>query len=430
MYTFKNRSKIKKLLKALRIITALLLIFFVLNYWSRKFLPFAYADVADYSLLYTTNQSVYISKLEVVNDSLEFSFNGLPAKTTVTWHYTRKENGTDSGSFTFLGNRFRYKPPPGKPQVLNINGHSLNVGYSPGNGLEYEVTSADIPVEPAVVRRPNDWSPVEWKGDRRIKYLAVTAFVEKSAGISDSDSTIEKIVKIGRLVLAGMPPDNGKPSEGVADMHPLDQYRKAKAGLINLWCGNYAAIFSCFATAVDIPTRTVFTGTSKDNIGLGNHVFCEAYIKEKDCWAFVDLTSNTVLLQRGDRYLNVVDVQRLLQYEGGIEQVSSYSVVGDSIQTVPFDSMSSNARFYFTKNAFFTFFYKNYFAKYSGAGAVQKIRNLFDTKPMYAVYSDNLPGRNYHFLALIIANYLLAITALLWLFVFSAWLLAKIRKRS
>jgi hypothetical protein len=431
LYTFKNRSKIKKLLKALRIFTALLLIFFVLNYWSRKFLPFAYADVADYSLLYTTNNSLYIKKLGIVNDSLDILFNGLPQGSTVSWHYSRKEDGTDTGTFAVTGNRLRFKPPASKPQVLQVNGGGkLNISYNPGGSLEYEVTSADIPVEPAAVRNIYDWPPVDWKKDNRMEQSSVSRFVIDSAGVTNSDNTEQKILKIGRLVLAGMPPDSGKPSDSISALHPFDQYKAAKAGKANLWCGNYAAIFSCFAAAVDIPTRTVFTGTSKENLGLGNHVFCEAYLKEEDRWVYVDLTSNTILVQQAGKSMNVVDLQRLLRYPWTTQHLTAYSVINDSLQNVFFDSVSGNARYYFTPNTFFTFFYKDYFSKYSGAGLVQRIKNLFITRPMYAVYSDNLPGRNYHFLARVIANYLLAIAALLWFIVFSTWLAGKIRKRS
>jgi hypothetical protein len=412
-------------LKALRIFTALLLVFFLLNYFSRKKLPFAYADVADYSLLYTTANSFYVKKLEVVDDSLEILFNGDAKTHKASWRYSKKEYGTDSGTFSFTGNRLRYKP--GNPQVITFDDRfSMNISHEPG-ALPYEVTSANIPIEPALVRDVKEWTAKAWMDDKRIKWLAVEAFVSQNARIENSDNTIEKILKIGQLVLAGMPPDSGKPSAETSALHPLDQYRKAKAGQINLWCGNYAAIFNCFATSIDIPVRTVFTGTSKDQLGLGNHVFSEAYIKEEDCWAYVDLTSNTVLLKRGDRYLNVIDVQRLLRYPGATGEVSSYSVVGDTIQTVPFDSMSANARYYFNQNTFFTFFYKSYFSQYANPDALLRISNLFDTKPWYAVYSDNLPGRNYHNLARVISNYLFVITLGAWLILLSLFILQKIK---
>ena len=148
-----------------------------------------------------------------------------------------------------------------------------------------------------------------------------------------------------------------------------------------------------------------------------------------DCWAYVDLTSNTVLLQRGDQFLNVIDVQRLLRYPGGLDGVISYSVAGDSIQGIPFDSMSANARYYFTRNAFFTFFYNDYFRQYANPGFWQRIDNLFTLVPMYAVYSDNLPSRNYHWVARVFTNYLFALTFLIWVGLLAAWLIRWLRKR-
>jgi hypothetical protein len=434
-------------MKVLRIFTVLLLIAFLFNYFTRKKLPFAHADVADYNLLYTTSDNIYIKKLGVINDSLDILFGGNVKdvnRYTVSWHNSRPGNGTDSGILSTTGKSLRYKPPPSKPQVIEVRlnddtcSWSMNVSYTPeevyrqaGNSstLEYEVTSAGIAVEPSVVREVLDWTPENWTQDKRIPFSSVQNFLADSAGIQKNETTVQKILKIGRIVLGKMPPDYGLPSDTVSALHPLQQLQQAKAGRVNLWCGNYVAIFGCLASAADIPNRIVLVGGAKKNLGLGNHVFCEAYLKEEKQWVYVDLTNNTILLQQGNRYLNVIDLQRLLRYPGGTDQVNCFTAAGDSINIVPFNTRSMNARYYFHQNTLFTFFYKDYNAKYSNPSLLQRIKNLFLTRPMYAVYSDNLPGRNYHFQARIFSNYLLAAVAVAWFLLLLRTIIRSLRKR-
>jgi hypothetical protein len=428
-------------MKVLRIFTALLLVFLLLNYYTRKSLPFAHADVADYNLIYTTADNIYVKKLEVINDSLDILFGG---KVKEVNQYTVWISGPDTSNLRFTGKTLRYKPPPSKSQTINVainndsDFHSLNVSYTPkevykkaGNAstISFEVTSNELAIEPAVVRNISDWVPANYLVDERMPVSEIQRYLRDSAGIINNESTAQKILKIGRLILAGMPDVKGLPSEKTNALHPLKLLEEAKAGRAKLWCGNYTAIFGCLATAAGIPNRIVSLGTSKQDLGLGNHAFNEAWLKEEKCWAYVDLTGNTVLLQHNNRYLNGIDLQRILRYPDLVGQAVSYTVSGDSISTITFTSKESRARYYFNQNTLFTFYYKDYFSNYSKAGYLQRIKNLFLTRPQYAVYSDNLTGRNYHFLARVISNYLLVMMGALWLIAFFAWVISKIKKR-
>jgi hypothetical protein len=436
-------------MKAFRIFTVLLLISFLLNYASRKSLPFAYADVADYNLLYTSSDNIYVKKLEVINDSLDILFGGAVKEVNnyaIAACYSGKARSIDSNArnISYTGKSLRYKPPPGKPEIITVSVNnsphpfSLNVSFTPesvykkagnSNTLTYEVTSADIAIEPALVRSLSDWVPDDWEQDKRIPFAQVQQFLRDSTGILETDSTTQKILKIGAFVLARTRADDGLPSDKIAGLHPLHQLREAQAGRANFWCGNYTALFGCLAAAAGIQARTVFTGSSKEKLGLGNHAFSEAYIPEKKCWAYVDLTNNTILLQQANKYLNVIDVQRLMRYPAGIDAVSSYSFSGESMRVVPFRSMSSRAQHYFHHNTFFTFFYNHYFDNFSRAGYGQRIKNLFLTRPLYAVYSDNLPGRNYHLFARIFSNYFFASIAIIWLLMLVVIVVRLVRKR-
>src|SRR5688572_29234948 len=180
-------------MKVLRIFTALLLVFLLLNYYTRKSLPFAHADVADYNLVYTTADNIYIKKLEVINDSLDILFGG---KVKEVNQYTVLIGGPDTSSLLFTGKTLRYKPPPSQSQTIYVainndsDFHSLNVSYTPkevyekaGNAstISFEVTSDELVIEPAVVRNISDWVPADYLVDERMPVPEIQRYLRDSA---------------------------------------------------------------------------------------------------------------------------------------------------------------------------------------------------------------------------------------------------------
>lgn len=413
-------------MKAFRIVTALLLIFIFLNYSARKHLPNAFADVADYNLLYTTSSNVYIKKLEVINDSLDILFGGNVKEYN---EYTVWPMGPDTTSFIYKRKSLRYKPAAGKSEGIMVwvnnskASFSLNIQHSSG---KYEIASADIAVEPAVVRNVQDWVPHSWEHDERISFASVKQYLRDSIQVNENDSAVQKILKIGQFIMATVPDKDEIPADSISQLHPLQQLQLAQQGKTDLWCGHYTAIFSCLASAAGLSTRTVFTGGTRENLALGNHAFCEVWIEEKKCWAYVDLTHKTILCQLGEQYLNVVDIQRLLRFPSGIDNVMAWTYAGDSLQEVPYNRIASGARYYFHQNTHFIFFYSDYFERLSNPGYWQKFKNLLYTKPYSAVYSDTGAGKNSHLYLRVLSNYLLVIATGIWFIVALLWVRRKI----
>ncbi len=77
---------------------------------------------------------------------------------------------------------------------------------------------------------------------------------------------------------------------------------------IHIDCGRFTDFISVFMHAEGIPFRRIDAHYIPDT-AIGAHSFQEVYIKEKDQWAYVDLTNDKILMQHntGD-YVTVQDV--------------------------------------------------------------------------------------------------------------------------
>jgi hypothetical protein len=412
-------------------ITLLLFIVFFLNYWARKKLPFAYADIADYSMLYVTNENLYVKKIEIYKDSIEMDFNGLPAKPIFTLVKNTADNGATSerGVTVYENNPLRYKPETGNVQMrANLNktdSFLLNFSYSPAevyrmsnntSGVSYELTSPDLLIEPARVRPVKDWEASSWFSDDRIPLQQVQKFLRDSVHINETDSSISKIIRIAHFILKRTKNKGRIPADYLSRLHPLQQLEEIQSGRSGLWCGNYVAIFSCLATVAGIPVRTIGTGSGKGGVDMGTHMLSEVYIRENKCWAYIDLLANAFLVMNDNRYLTVIDIQRLLPYKLPDTVIKAYSFRNDSIVVVPFNHVRTVADFYFTPNTLFTFYYDRYFRMYPVDSYFKRVKNFFSMETYYALYSDNIGNiKKYEFYARLTSNILLIGVAICWI---------------
>lgn len=412
-------------------LTLLFLVVLFLNYQARKKLPFAYADVADYSLLYTTNEDLYAKKIGIYKDSVEINFNVVPAKPSFTLvnNIADRSAIAKPGVSVYEGNPLRYKPETGKVQVqVNLgktDSFLLNFSYSPtevyhssnNNGKDsYVLTSPDLLIEPARVRPVKDWEASSWFSDDRVSFQQVQKFLKDSVHINETDSSAAKIFKIAHFVLKRTRNKGKIPADYLSGLHPLHQLREIQNGRSGLWCGNYVAIFSCLATVAGIPVRTIGTGTVKGGMDMGTHMLSEAYIRESKCWVYVDLLANAFLLTNDNRYLTVIDVHRLLPYKLPDSVIKAYSFRNDSIVIVPFNHVRGASDFYFTPNTLFKFYYDRYFSMYPVNSYSKRIKNFFNTEAYYALYSDNIGHINsYELYGRLVSNILLVIVALCWI---------------
>lgn len=422
------------------VFTVLLVAVFLLNLAARKKMPLAYGELADYALLYTTPDQQYIKQIRQAGDSLVLEWNAVSGKSNFTV-VPYREDGLAGKPVSYEGDVLRYKPEADQPKVmvyrgkqdsflLDISTSSIDVYTGSDAPLSYELVSRDLTFEPGRVRPIQDWAASSWVEDRRVSMQQVQQVLSDSIGINDQDSTVSRIIKIAEFILARTRNKGKVPAPFMTHLHPLQQLREVQLGRSGLWCGNYTAMFSSLATAAGIPVRTVGTGGYKGGVGMGGHMLCEAYLREKHCWVYVDLLANALLVMNNGRYLNAIDIQRLLPLQLPDSAIVAYSYQNNAVVRVPFNQVREVADHYFTRNALFTFYYDRYFKMYPVAGWGKRIRNFFSTAPYYALYSDNI-GRivNYEFYWRLLSGGLLVLGGIVWIAWFIFRLLRMTRKR-
>ncbi|WP_276481961.1 transglutaminase domain-containing protein [Paraflavitalea pollutisoli] len=425
-------------MKRFVVMTLLLVVVFSFNYITRTRLPLAYADLADYSLLYTTEDGLYVKKLWLEHDSIAMQVNGVADKQDYSI-VTLGAHGERSEPVTYRGTTLRYKPEAGKPRVMvtvnNQDSFRLQLSTSFPDTSEpidatvsqdFEISSPDIMIEPASIRSMDDWAASAWWKTERVTPAQVQQVLRDSIHIQGQDNSEQRIIKIAAFILARTRGKGPRPAAFMTSLHPLEQLREVQNNRSGLWCGNYTAMFSSLATIAGIPVRTVGTGGEWSGVGKGVHMFCEAYIREKKCWAYVDLLANTMLISQQGRYLNVLDVHRLLPFQLPDSAISAYTYQNDSVVLRPFNTLREIPALYFTPNTVFTFYYDRYFRMYPANGWSSRIANFFSMAPYYALYSDNMSvvKTNYEFYMRLVSNGLLVAAALIW----SVYLLLWFRK--
>jgi hypothetical protein len=409
----------------------LLLVFiFFINFFLRKTIPESYSQLLGYNQLYYDKDKVYIDKIDVIGDSLQICFEG------GNLHHQKnsfrifvKSQLVDEREI--VGKALRLKPTQAGTSSINIlinrsvDSISLKVDYSPdsqsakrGNTKEnlYEVTAnTNVLINPGRLYSVEDWR-IDFSGVNAIGISEKTAaMLRDSIKIESNDQSEQKILKIADFILARTEKFKGRPDDSMSGMNPLQQLSFVQAGKSKIWCGNYAAIFSFFASAAGLPVRLVSCGQSYKGYSIGIHVFCEVYMKEYQSWAFVDLMSGNILVRYNKKWLNSIDIQRLLRYDSKDTNLIAYHYANDSLSQTPFFRWSDYLSHYFYPDNSFTFYYGDFLKIMVPGNLFDRGIKFFYTKPYYAMYSDNQHTANYLFYLRVISNYLLAIAALVYL---------------
>ena len=117
-----------------------------------------------------------------------------------------------------------------------------------------------------------------------------------------TNATTDKIILIGSYLYNRLHKQNGSPSGKLQALSPLEQYKMLCASPSEqLWCGNYAQIFSWFCWSQGIVTRTIEIMNPGDH-----HVLNECFIPETGQWIMTDITHNLMLVENADhQYLDL-----------------------------------------------------------------------------------------------------------------------------
>jgi len=405
-----------------------LLAFFFINLFIRKSIPASYYVLLDYNQLYFDRNRIHIEDFSLSGDSLDIILSGGELK-----------QGKNNFQ-VFSGSRLIYQVESRDKEIrfrldsagvnrisIGINGSlqrlPMNIDFSPDSMFRkydnsssnpYEL-STDIPLRTGALYAAKKWAvPIPESGSSAID-RQTAGILKDSIQILEGDSSKQKILKIARYILERTAGREGVPSDEISHLHPLKQLEYIEAGKFRVWCGNFSAIFSYFASSAGMQVRLVSCGLSNGGVSTGIHVFCEAYLKEEQSWAYVDLTSRNILVRYNEKWLNAIDIQRLLRYRVRDSSFVAWHFEKDSLYQVPFYKVENLNEYYFHSNAVFTFYFGDYLAIQEPANLLSRAIKFFYTKPFYARYSDNLAFSNPAFFLRILTNYLLAAAFLIWL---------------
>lgn len=397
----------------------------IVNVMSRKVFSFSYTRLLPYDQIYYQDEQLRIVRIaKGEHDSLVFEFKGAGISNNNLF-----EVSTDS--ILFLPQKAKnltIKPYPGRNEYfLRVNGqpkqHLLNIDYSPPPGYEktadpsVEVTSRDLLISSANFPKLSEWDMSSfWKSDLSDKE-EINRYLGDSMHVAATDSTEIKALKIAQFLLWVTKGRIGIPSDSLIKFKPIQQLEYIRSGDSQLWCGNYAFLFSFFSSHAGIKGRIVGCGSTLGDINMGVHVFNEVFLPEWNRWAYIDLTEGNIFVRKGNTFLNTIDINALLKTgTSGDDNIVAYHFSGDSIVHMPFGEVSKFANYYFHPGNAFQFLYPGGIKKNNPGNLFERALKFFYLKPYYATYSDDANGGNYQFYLRIITNYLLVLLCILWVF--------------
>jgi hypothetical protein len=379
-----------------------LILFFlliILNFIARKKMEYSYAALAGYNQLYVIKEQLKISQVTENSDhtvTLAFSGRGVRKENTFkVYHENRLLTSAIAANLTF-------RPLAGaKKYVIRLNDIkddiTIDLNYTPDSVVKNigdrfsggcEFTNVSIPVQQGHLYGLDEWA---WPFNRfENEEEQAARYIKDSMKIVPGDSAMTRVAKIARFILERTKGMDGTPTDSMILFSPINQLKCVQAGKSKIWCGLYTDMFCYFASRAGVPARYIQCGTRQSDISSGVHVFIEVYIEEYEQWVYVDLLAKTVFVKKGTKYLNAVDVQRLLKYSIDEPDLTAGYFNGDSIVQMPFNQVASIARYYFHPNTTFTFYFGDYLKIQHPRNLLERGKKAFYTKPYYALYGDNV----------------------------------------
>jgi hypothetical protein len=401
--------------KKFLICAGLLLLLGLLNFLFRKRIPFAYADRLSYNSLYAVKEQFNITYLgKLGEDSILMRFGGV--------------NSSSQNDFqVFCGDKkivetrapdLRMRPYPSshryKVRVNNNDSFDIQIEMFHGDTIPWftlfqPVVKEDLP------------STAHWVWNEASDPTAydqgyAERILRDSMQIRQDQTSREKVVRIARYLLSRTVAKRGIPADTMTRLSPVSQWRCVLSGKSLLFCSNYCRILAYFSNRAGVPCRVIECGSLMNGLANGDHMSNEVYLAEAGLWAYVDLMDANVFVRKNDRFLNAIDVQRLLRYDGPDPGFTALHYRGDSLVELPFREASLVARDFFNPNNDFIFYYGNYSRLVVSRNPWDKLLNFLYPRPFYAVYSDKRDFPGYPF-------YIRLVTQIVFIAGLAAWLL-------
>ncbi len=361
---------------------------------------YTFVKQSTYNELYPNYSSLSVHAFTILNDSVIEVLINQPGKQPVQWNILQD----DSLHITYTGIYPRITVSKGlhKYKIFNALKDSFYMqaeNYSAADYKKFNLTkpgslsvfNADLLQDGAVTNLD------KWRDDE-ILFSAeekknIAALLKDSVRITGTDSTVEKIKKIGCYLGTKLFASRGGPTDSLLALSVFDQY-KCAAGGATIWCGNYAMIFNLFAHIAGIKTRHVEVSKTRSGVAGNLHVFNEYFIPEQKKWACIDLTFNNIFYTRSNgQLLNAVEVKDTDPSDSSItvwqpETVSSVKAIRfHQLEKLFFETYGStnDLKFYLSLN-------------YNESNnLIKKFKRYFQEKYYYELYSDNILTDNRNF---------------------------------
>jgi hypothetical protein len=228
-----------------------------------------------------------------------------------------------------------------------------------------------------------------------------------------NSTILDKISGIGGFIHNRFKGQTGKPSNELLNASPLNQYKMLCASdSMQLWCGNFAEIFSFFCWSQGIATRNIEILNPIDH-----HVLNECYIPALHQWVMVDPTNNLLLVSNEQNvYLN------LQTFKGSIKKTQplTWQVVGDSVRQNKIDMNASYIRNYYSMD--YPSYYYHRIDNQKAYATSNKIKQYFLPVSWYDIYDNKAKGNA--------AFYLKLVFILFWLISFFVFILSRTKFRT
>jgi len=160
-----------------------------------------------------------------------------------------------------------------------------------------------------------------------------------------------KVQEIGKFLYNAFKKQLGGSSTQLISESPLTQYKILRSSdSIQLWCGNFAEMFTFFCWSDGIASRVIEIMNPGDH-----HVLNECYLPESQQWAITDLTTNNLLIQKSNKsgYPNLLSL-----HDSSVQILSSLQTNDSSIIVRPF-SPGFYDKYFRNKNPIYYYYRTN-----------------------------------------------------------------------
>lgn len=385
---------------------------------------YAYKEILNYNQLYQNKESLSIHKLSFNGtDSLRVTFapdNYNVAKWQITLPDFTNYNTIGNPVIKLQEGAYNYsiKNIETKDSIIKLRLNFITENTYKKNGRtrnsDVELMQSSLPFTIQKRLSIKDWIQTsEFTTEQEIAIAEKTLM--DSIHINSLDNSITKIQKIGSYILKKLDLKRGTPKDTMDLLSPLQRFKYAQQNKSKIWCGDFSSIFSFFANAAGITTRSVWLEGNANGILTAGHSFNESFIKELNKWIFIDLTSNTLSIQTNKGiYLNTIDFYNA--YQITTDNLVMTSINNDSISKKTINYSESFYNDYFNPNVNFIYYYSSQFNKHLYSFP-EKIKRYAFKSPTFATYSNVSETDNFKFYTKQGALLILFLFTLYWIII-------------